>query len=99
MRANGLDNRESQSQGWMLSPVKCAALIACIQGNGALYKRYGAWSPLPTGTSEKRISGNTVADLVRDGLLTLTVIGKDITAHLTPCGDQCARCALAATMR
>jgi hypothetical protein len=47
----------SQSSGWsmprshsrapidILSPAKRAALIACLNGDGVLHKRYGVWSP------------------------------------------------------
>ena len=37
------------TQAATLSPTKCAALTACINGDGTLYKRFGAWSPLPDG--------------------------------------------------
>lgn len=76
-----------------LSSVKLVALIACLRGDGTLYRRYGAWSPSPAGTSEKRISGMTVADLSRDGMLTITVIGKSASARLTTQGAWFARTA------
>jgi hypothetical protein len=79
-----------------LSSVKLGALIACLRGDGTLYKRYGVWSPSPAGSSEKRISGMTVADLSRDGMLTITVVGKSASARLTTQGAWFAR--TAATM-
>jgi hypothetical protein len=79
----------------VLSPVKLAALIACLSGDGTLYKRYGIWSPSSVGTCEKRISGGTVADLSRDGMLTITVIAKSASARLTTRGAWFARTAAA----
>jgi hypothetical protein len=47
-----------------LSPAKQAALMNCLTNNG-LHKVAGAWQ----GRSGTRISGLTVADLARDGML------------------------------
>jgi hypothetical protein len=77
----------------ILSPTKRAALIACLNGDGILHKRYGVWSPSSVGTFETRISGMTVADLSRDGMLTVTVIGKSSSARLTTRGAWFARTA------
>jgi hypothetical protein len=74
-----------------LSAAKCVALTACINGDGTLYKRFGAWSPLPNGPIEEKISGVTVKDLVRDGILKLFVVGTYATARLTEYGEQIAR--------
>jgi hypothetical protein len=80
------------AQAATLSPTKCAALTACINGDGTLYKRFGAWSPLPDGPIEKKIFGVTVKDLVRDGILELFVVGTYATARLTEYGERIARC-------
>ena len=93
-RPKTLGRNDPQAAILSLSPVKRAALVACIEADGALYKRYGTWSTHPTGPLVRKISGNTVADLVRDGMLTLNVIGKDVTARLTPQGERIARSTL-----
>jgi len=80
------------TQAATLSPTKCAALTACINGDGTLYKRFGAWSPLPDGPIEKKIFGVTVKDLVRDGILELFVVGTYTTARLTEYGERIAHC-------
>jgi myo-inositol catabolism protein IolC len=77
----------------ILSPAKRAALIACLNGRGVLHKRYGTWSPSSVGTLETRISGVTVADLSRDGMLIVTVIGRSASARLTARGAWFARTA------
>jgi hypothetical protein len=76
-----------------LSPIKCAALVICLQGGGVLYKRSGVWSPTAAGELNERISGNSVADLARDGFLTITATGKHASARLTPRGEWLARTA------
>lgn len=76
----------------ILSPAKRAALIACLNGDGVLHKRYRIWSPSSVGT-QTRISGQTVADLSRDGMLIVTVIGKRASARLTARGAWFARTA------
>jgi hypothetical protein len=75
----------------ILSPAKRAALIACLNGGGVLHKRYGTWSPSSVGIT--RISGVTVADLSRDGMLIVTVIGRSASARLTARGAWFARTA------
>jgi hypothetical protein len=73
--------------------VKRAALIACLNGDGAPHKRYGVWSPSYVGTLEMRISGVTVADLSRDGMVIITVIRGSASARLTARGAWFARTA------
>jgi hypothetical protein len=60
----------------ILSPAKRNALITCLNGGGALHKRCGVWVSESTGT-ERPVSGMTVADLGRDGMLTLTVVASE----------------------
>jgi hypothetical protein len=69
-----------------LSPTKRRALIACFQGGGTLYKRSGTWTSSNTGVHADRILGITVADLSRDGLITITTFHKQASASLTPRG-------------
>jgi hypothetical protein len=78
----------------ILSPAKRNALITCLNGGGTLHKRCGVWVSESTGT-ERPVSGMTVADLGRDGMVTLTVIGKSASAHLTARGNWFARTAAA----
>jgi hypothetical protein len=77
----------------ILSPAKRAALIACLNGDGVLHKLDGTWSPSSVGTLETRISGVTVADLSRDGMLIVTVVGKSASARLTARGAWFVRTA------
>jgi hypothetical protein len=77
----------------ILSPAKRAALIACLNGDGVLHKRYGVWSPSCVGTLEARIAGVTAADLSRDGMLIVTVIRRSASARLTARGAWFARTA------
>jgi hypothetical protein len=74
-----------------LSTAKRAALIACLKGGGTLHKRYGAWVAEAATPGDKPVAGITVADLSRDGMLTLTVLGKRASAQLTPRGSWFAR--------
>jgi len=80
----------------ILTPAKRAALIACLSGGGTLHKWRGVWTPSSGGPCEKRISGITVADLSRDGMLTLTMLGKHASAQLTTRGSWFARTAASA---
>jgi len=75
-----------------LSPSKCKALIACLEG-GTLHRHCGAWIPATNSSGEKRISGITVADLARDGMLTIDKFGKSASARLTVRGSWFARTA------
>jgi hypothetical protein len=79
----------------ILSTAKRAALIACLKGGGTLRKGYGVWVSENAGTGDKPVSGMTVADLSRDGMLTLTVLGKSASAQLTTRGSWFARTAAA----
>src|SRR6202011_1791557 len=80
----------------ILSPAKRTALIACLKGGGSLHKRYGVWVSEAAGTDDKPVSGMTVADLSRDGMLTITMLGKSASAKLTTRGSWFARTAAAA---
>ena len=62
---------EGRAPTAILSSAKRAALIACLNG-GSLHKRGGVWT-VPN-ASDNPISGATVADLGRDGMLTLSVL-------------------------
>jgi hypothetical protein len=77
----------------ILSPAKRTALVACLNGDGVLHKRYGVWSPSSVGALETRISGVTVADLSRDGMLIVTVTRRSASARLTAQGVWFARTA------
>jgi hypothetical protein len=71
----------------ILSAAKRNALVACFNANG-LHKKDGAWHGVPDG---KRVSGVTVADLARDGMLTLTTDHGLGSARLTERGSWFAR--------
>ena len=71
----------------ILSAAKRNALVACYSASG-LHKRNGAWHGPPDG---KPISGVTVADLARDGMLTLTTDHRLGSARLTERGNWFAR--------
>jgi hypothetical protein len=72
----------------ILSSAKRAALIACLNG-GSLHRRCGVWT-VPN-ASDNPISGATVADLGRDGMLTLTMLRGSASARLTERGNWFAR--------
>jgi hypothetical protein len=61
----------------ILSTAKRSALIACVKGGGTLHKRHGAWGSEAAGADDKPVAGMTVADLSRDGMLTLTALGTN----------------------
>jgi hypothetical protein len=82
----------------ILSPAKRAALLACLTGGGALLKQRGVWLPESAGSGQKPVFGITVADLSRDGMLTLTVLGRSASARLTIRGSWFARTAAAETV-
>jgi hypothetical protein len=71
----------------ILSTAKRNALVACFNGSG-LHKKDGAWHGLPNG---KPVSGVTVADLARDGMLSLTTDHRLGSARLTERGNWFAR--------
>jgi hypothetical protein len=73
-----------------LSSAKRAALMACLNG-GSLHKRCGVWTRPSTSAGEKPIAGATVADLGRDGMLTLSVLHGSASARLTARGNWFAR--------
>lgn len=77
----------------MLTRAKRAALVTCLHGGGTLYKQRGVWVPSPIDASEQRISGITVADLGRDGMLALRIEGRRASARLTARGSWFARTA------
>ena len=70
-----------------LSPAKRNALIACINAGG-LYKKAGAWHG-PFGG--KPLAGVTIANLARDGMLTVTTNHRLGSAKLTGRGNWLAR--------
>ena len=70
-----------------LSIAKRTALLACINAGG-LCRKAGAWHR-PCGG--KPISGSTIADLARDGILALTTINRPASAQLTERGKWFAR--------
>jgi hypothetical protein len=71
----------------ILSAAKRDALIACFNASG-LTKKAGAWHGLP---DDKPASGVTVADLTRDGMLTLTADRRGGSARMTDRGNWFAR--------
>src|SRR6185437_15424865 len=70
-----------------LSPSRKRALVACFNAGG-LNKKDGAWHGAPGG---KPVSGNTTADLVREGMLTVTTKHRNGSARLTERGNWFAR--------
>jgi hypothetical protein len=78
---------ETLALGAILSTAKRNALLACLNGNG-LYKKNGAWHGA---AHQKPVSGVTVADLARDGMLTLTTDHRLCSARLTERGNWFAR--------
>jgi hypothetical protein len=71
----------------ILSAAKRNALVACFNASG-LHKKDGAWHGPPDG---KPVSGVTVADLARDGMLTLSTDHRLGSARLTERGNWFAR--------
>jgi hypothetical protein len=61
-----------------LSPSKRSALVACFNAGG-LNKKDGAWHGAP---GDRPVSGTTTADLVRDGMLTVTTKHRNGSARL-----------------
>ena len=70
-----------------LSIAKRTALLACINAGG-LYRKAGAWHG-PCGG--KPLCGGTIADLARDGMLTLTTVNRLPSAQLTERGKWFGR--------
>src|SRR5207253_1057432 len=80
----------------ILSTAKRTALIECFNNSG-LYKQNGSWRGLP---DSMRISGCTVADLGRDGLLLVIMNGRCAgSAQLTERGALFARMLIEAAER
>ena len=78
-----LARNEQRAPISLLSPAKRTALIQCFDNNG-LYKQKGCWH----GSSDsKPISGSIVADLRRDGMLTVTTNQQRGSAQLTERGN------------
>ena len=71
----------------ILSPAKRTGLIECFNNNG-LHKQKGFWRGSPVG---KPVSGSTVADLSRDGMLAVTTNRQRGSAQLTERGNWFAR--------
>ena len=71
----------------ILSYTKRIAIIECFSNNG-LHKRSGYWCGTPEG---KHISGVTVADLARDGMLSVQRNLLHSSALLTERGQWFAR--------
>ena len=94
-RAPVLVPHEAHAPTANLSPTKRAALLACVKGDGTLHKRMGVWKSPAAQSGERPIYGVTVADLARDGMVTVTVTGKYAIAALTPRGSWFARTAAA----
>ena len=90
-----LASNEQPAPTAILSSARRSALIACLKGGGSLHKRYGVWVSEAAGTDDKPVSGMTVADLSRDGMLTITMLGKSASAQLTTRGSWFARTAAA----
>jgi hypothetical protein len=81
---------EGRAPTAILSSAKRAALIACLNG-GSLHKRSGVWAAPFANAGDKPVSGVTVADLGRDGMLTLTMLRGSAYARLTARGNWFAR--------
>ena len=77
---------ERQGSIAILTPAKRSALIACFRA-GELHKENGAWHGPSTGAP---LSGITIANLARDGLLTVTTNRRLRSAHLTVHGNKVA---------
>jgi hypothetical protein len=80
----------------ILTPAKRAALVACLISGGTLHKQRGVWTPASADPGDKHIAGITVADLGRDGMLTITMLSKHASAQLTTRGNWFARTAASA---
>lgn len=77
-----LDKGEPRARVASLSTAKRHALVACLNASG-LTKKNGAWHGVP---DARPVSGVTVADLARDGLLTVSIDHRQGTARLTERG-------------
>ena len=79
----------------ILTLAQRTALLACLNGGGRLYKQRGVWTSLLPDRCAKGVAGVTVADLSRDGMLSLTIQGRHASAQLTTRGSWFARTAAA----
>jgi hypothetical protein len=82
-----LARNKRRAPTYVLSPAKSVALIECFNNNGLL-KQKGCWRGSCNG---KPVSGVTVADLSRDGLLTVSTTRRRGSAQLTERGDWFAQ--------
>jgi hypothetical protein len=64
-----------------------------MSGGGTLRKHDGVWIAASARPGDKPIAGVTVADLGREGMLTLTLLGESASAQLTTRGSWFARTA------
>ena len=87
-----LESEELRAPIAVLSPAQSKALLACLKA-GILYRSRGAWIG-EGNVTDQRISGITVADLAREGMLQIEIIGKYKSARLTPRGSWFARTAM-----
>jgi hypothetical protein len=71
----------------ILTPAKRTALVVCFHA-GVLQKKDGAWHGIAGST---RLAGITIADLARDGMLTLMTNDRVRSARLTERGNWFAR--------
>ena len=78
----------------VLTPAQCKALLACLHA-GTLIRSRGSWQA-EADESDQRMSGITIADLGREGLLTINISGKHKSACLTEKGGWFARTLAAA---
>ena len=85
----------SHARQSLFYPLRNGPLLACLTGGGALLKERGVWLPESADNGQKPIFGITVADLARDGMLILTVLGRSASARLTIRGSWFARTAAA----
>ena len=79
------DERRAPVDG--LSPMKQYALTTCFTA-GELRKKDGVWHGPP---NNRPLAGATVADLVREGMLTVTANQQMSLAQLTARGNWFAR--------
>jgi hypothetical protein len=88
--APGLAANEPRAPVAILTPAQRKALLVCLEA-GTIHRHAGAWGPATCTGTEPRISGITVADLSRDGLLIIEAVGKSRSARLTMRGSWFAR--------
>jgi hypothetical protein len=73
------------------SVVREAGRLDRLRERGSLHRRRGVWTAPSAGVGDRPISGATVADLGRDGMLTLSVLQGSAYARLTARGSWFAR--------